>query len=52
MIEKINNEDIPTSMKMPTDSKLSEKSLQKRFDDIIDKAKSDQMHNLREKSFK
>ena len=26
--------------------------LQKRFDDIIDKAKSDQMHNLREKSFK
>jgi len=26
--------------------------LQKRFDDIMDKAKSDQMHNLREKSFK
>ena len=26
--------------------------LQKRFDDIIDKAKSDEMHNLREKSFK
>ena len=26
--------------------------LQKRFDDIINKAKSDQMHELREKSFK
>ena len=26
--------------------------LQKRFDDIMDKAKSDQMHAIREKSFK
>jgi hypothetical protein len=26
--------------------------LQKRFDDIINKAKSDQMHDIREKSFK
>ena len=37
MIEKINNEDIPTSMKMPTDSKLSEKSknVRKEIDDWL-----------------
>ena len=37
MIEKMNNEDIPTSMKMPTDSKLSEKSkhVRKEIDDWI-----------------
>ena len=37
MIEKINNEDIPTSMKMPTDSKLSEisKNVRKEIDDWL-----------------
>ena len=35
--KKLNNEDVPTSMKMPTDSKLSEKSknVRKEIDDWL-----------------
>ena len=35
--EKMNNEDVPTSMQMPTDNKLSEKSqhVRKEIDDWL-----------------
>ena len=37
MIEKVNNEDIPTSMNMPKDTSLSEasKHIRKEIDDCI-----------------